>query len=131
MINFPLPSDDRLLQLIRESFEITPGPEMRRLNQLEERLARISTGARPRQKLNTLPWWIVLIVTGTAAAAWWAADMMYPESPVDTQTDGYESSIFGNDEPDRSEPVQDADQQQSQEYESNRESPIIYQREPL
>ena len=72
MSKFPLPADDRLENLIRESFEYTPGPDMCRLEQLENRLARTT---RPRRPVNTLPWWIVLLLAGGfAAAAWWAGE---------------------------------------------------------
>ena len=131
MSRYPLPSDDHLERLIRESFEFTQGPDMPRLDQIGKRLARTAL-SQPGRQVNTLPWWIVLLLAGGfVAAAWWAADMLYPDSPGDKQMDSYESSIFGSDEAGRSEPVQEADQQQTQEYESSRESPIIYQRESL
>ncbi len=74
MDRFLLPSDDRLEQLLRESFESMPGPDMRRLEQRERKIVR--TGVSTKRQVNTLPWWIVLLLGGSiVVAAWWVTDI--------------------------------------------------------
>jgi len=132
MNRFPLPSDERLEQLLRDSYESMPGPDMRRLDLLERKLVRtgVSTGKR---QVNTLPWWIVLLLGGgIAAASWWAADIIFVKNdgaseiqmenvriqPVDAPADGVSS---GATVPER----------QQTEGATERESPVIYQSEGL
>jgi len=136
MSKYPLPSDTRLEHLIRESFDQIPGPQMARLEQIEQRLQTTLSRQPSCSKANKTPWWLVLLLTGgIATAAWWAGELLQIDSAVDTQTDRYERSIFGVDgttgvevhPPGREETA--PPQQQEPDY--GRESPIIYQRESL
>ncbi|MEX2353033.1 MAG: hypothetical protein WD709_02510 [Gammaproteobacteria bacterium] len=136
MSKYRLPSDARLEQLIRESFEHMPGPQMTRLDQIEKRLKPAMSRQPAGRKVNKTPWWIVLLLTGSfAAAAWWAGELFQSDSAVDKQTESHESSIFGGDGRTGAEgqpPASDETApQQQQEPEYGRESPIIYQRESL
>jgi len=136
MSKYPLPSDTRLEHLIRESFDQMPGPQMARLEQVEQRLQSSLSRQPSCNKANKTPWWIVLLLTGGfAAAAWWAGELFQPDSAVDTQTDSDERSIFGGDDTTDKEgypPASDETApQQELEQDFGRESPIIYQRESL
>lgn len=128
MNKYPLPSDQRLELLIREAFEQMPGPDMRRVNQVQSRLARTAATSKPFKKPNTLPWWIVLVLTGgLVAAAWWVGDyLMYSGEQTMEYPFPQDGVITGTDDatgtnvpelPQRTEPV------------IERESPIIYLRE--
>jgi len=109
-----------------------PEPEFPRLARIEERLSRNLPPRTSRHKVNTIPWWIVLLLTGgIAAATWWVGN-------------GYNDAIKVNDNdvtnvedeaiPQATAPGRHDSQEQvhdSQHDESNQhESPIIYQREP-
>jgi len=132
MNRFPLPSDDRLEQLLRDSFESMPGPDMRRLEQLERKLLR--TGSAPaKSRVNTLPWWIVLLLGGgIAAATWWAGDMILGNNnrvPVMQRESGQIQAV---DAPaDSALPPAVALESQQTEGTTERESPVIYQSEGL
>jgi len=136
MSKYPLPSDARLEHLIRESFDQMPGPQMARLEQIEQRLQTTLSRQPSCNKANKTPWWIVLLLTGgIATAAWWAGELLQTDSAVDTQTDRYERSIFGadgttgvEDQPPASD---ETVPQRQQEPDLGRGSPIIYQRESL
>ncbi len=132
MNRFSLPSDDRLEQLLRDSFESMPGPDMRRLDQLERKLVRtgVSTGKR---QVNTLPWWIVLLLGGgIAAATWWAGDMILGNSNRVTVMQRQSGQIQAVDVPaDSASPAADALESQQTEGATEKESPVIYQSEGL
>jgi hypothetical protein len=131
MNRFPLPSDDRLEQLLRDSFESMPGPDMRRIELLERKLVR--TGSTPaKNRVNTLPWWIVLLLGGgIAAATWWVGDIILDNNarPVIPQESGL---IVPADQPvDAATSTADDPQVQQNAEATNRESPVIYQSEGL
>jgi len=132
MNRFPLPSDERLEQLLRDSFELMPGPDMRRLEQLERKLVR--TGSTPaKSRVNTLPWWIVLILGGgIAAATWWAGDMILGNNnrlPVMQRESGQIQAVDAPVE--STPPPANALESQQTEGTTERESPVIYQSEGL
>lgn len=133
MSRFPLPSEHRLEELIRESFELSAGPDMSRLNQLEQRLIRKLPAPQTRKKMNTLPWWFVLLLTGgLAAATWWAGERIMnrdnrnSETPGPVETEQLERNN-GSDENNS----ENASQVQEPEAFIERESPLIYQREGM
>ena len=132
MNRFPLPSDDRLEQLLRDSFESMPGPDMRRLEQLERKLLR--TGSTPaKSRVNTLPWWIVLLLGGgIAAATWWAGDMILGNTNRVSVMQRESGQIQAVDVPaDSASPPADVLESQQTEGTTERESPVIYQSEGL
>jgi cytoskeletal protein RodZ len=133
MSKYPLPSDDRLEQLIRESFEHMPGPQMARLEQIEQRLKPAMSKRTTDRTVNKMPWWAVLLLTGGfAAAAWWAGERI-----MDRNNGTEEDSIFNvieHQSPDvnemNTENTDSADSQHQQSMPApENESPVIYQRE--
>lgn len=130
MSKYTLPNQDGLEALIRDAMEYAPGPDMRRLQQLEDRLARASRRQTPARRPNTLPWWAVLLLAGGfAAAAWWAGDRHRQESErVDPASPPAET---GAPAPSGEEVGTEATTAgQAGEAGEAPESPIIYQREP-
>lgn len=131
MSNFPLPVDEVLERLIRESFEYTPGPDMRRLEHLEKRLFR-AVSPQSRRPVNTLPWWIVLLLAGGfAAAAWWAGNILTETRETDRQI---ESSTVTEIEripgdSDEQGAVEQPVQENGVGYDADRDTPVIDQRE--
>lgn len=130
MSRFPLPADDRLEIMIRESFDSMPGPDMRRLEQLESRLARTTTQNK-RPGVNTLPWWIILILMGGfATASWWVANRTFNDhgdeqaamTDIPEQRAAVEQNNGGNSDP---LPGESSPAGQSEEQ----KSPVIYTRE--
>src|SRR5690606_37063172 len=50
-----------------------PGPDMRRLSEIETRLLRAAPPVI-RRRTRGVPWWaLILLAGGAAAAAWWGA----------------------------------------------------------
>ena len=86
--NFPVPDEVRLERLMVSVYERMPRAEITRLNRIEERLARKLLAVRPRRKVNTIPWWIVLLLAGgLATAAWWAGERWLGTStPLSNET---------------------------------------------
>ncbi|MBI2994339.1 MAG: hypothetical protein HYY48_09225 [Gammaproteobacteria bacterium] len=75
-VRFPLPEEGRIGTLIAQAYDRMPGPEPGRIAQIAERLAGRQPVVRVRSGLNRLPWWIVLLaVGGAAAAAWYAGEV--------------------------------------------------------
>lgn len=69
------PDEERLKRLIHEAHEFLPGPDMARLQALEERLKR-KAHQPARSSPSRTPWWVVLLLVGGAAtAAWWTGYM--------------------------------------------------------
>ncbi len=135
MNKYPIPSDERLEQLICESFECMPGPDMQRLHQLEQRLARIPAPYHRGEKPNTLPWWIVLLAAGSfAAAAWWAGEKWSgspkPWPGVGTIMSDREIT-GGNNGASRADSEKAQDATAEQQVEERSDSPVIYLRENL
>lgn len=130
MSRYPLPAEEELTGLIRDAMEFAPGPDMRRLQQLEGRLARTAHRQTTPHRPNTLPWWAVLLLLGGfAAAAWWAGDRYWQEfGPIEPVLPPAEinpaAPSGGEMEPGRT-PAGQAD-----EAGEAPESPIIYQRQP-
>ena len=86
-----------LAQLIREAFDTQPGPDMARLERIETRLSRQRNPEERIARVNTLPWWIVLLLTaGFATAAWWAGEAWLgnkPAPPVNEQRETEKSGV--------------------------------------
>ncbi len=133
MNNYPLPSDERLEDVIKEAFETSPGPEMAHIYRLEERLIRRLPSVKARPGVNKTPWWIVLVLSaGMASAAWMVSETLFNEDEnteqetminIATDDNGDSETISENQNP---VPEQQFDEQQ---FSRDDESPIIYQRE--
>lgn len=81
MAERPVPEEARLGRLIFEAHEYLPGPDMARLQQLEEHLDRQATRRRRSGKKIGRSWWLALfLIGGAAAAAWWGG--WIPERPA-------------------------------------------------
>lgn len=75
------PDGARLERLLYEAFEFAPGPDMRRLGEIEERLERALRAPASRPARGA-PWWAVLLIAGgAAAAAWWAGSPADKKGP--------------------------------------------------
>ena len=131
MTRFPVPGDRRLEQLIRESFDFLPGPDMARLGNIEANLSHHLKGEKRGTAASTLPWWIVLLLTaGFAAAAWWAGERWQGKNPLTPpvnlqdkkETSGFETGKRDRDEARELHNKQDKSKEEDQ-------SAVIYQRE--
>jgi len=110
-----------------------PGPQMARLEQIEQRLKPAMSKRTTDRTVNKMPWWAVLLLTGGfAAAAWWAGERI-----MDRNNGTEEDSIFNvieHQSPDvnemNTENTDSADSQHQQSMPApENESPVIYQRE--
>ena len=129
---FLVPDEAQLEKLIVSVYEKLPVPEITRLNRIEERLSRKLALTKPGRKVNTLPWWIVLLIAGGfATAAWWAGEQLFKNQ--ETRSNG--SEVKHNIEipvVDTENTLKDSEpaMKESQQTDSKeRNSTIIYQRE--
>ena len=134
MNNYPLPSDERLEGLIKEAYETVSGPEMARIYQLEERLIRRLPARKLSSRVNNIPWWIVLLVTGgMVTAAWWAGEY-FTEDTIEQANDLMQADTIsrdvvetGEDQDDKNSNIPEEREEVQQRTDDN--NPIIYQRE--
>ncbi len=130
--DFPVPDEAQLERLIVSVYKRLPDPEFPRLNRIEERLARNLPTGKTRRKANTIPWWIVLLLTGGIAAAVWWAGVRYTEviENKDREATGIKSdTIQPADTPRDSTAPQERGQDSQSDAANRKQSPIIYQRE--
>ena len=130
MSKFPVPAEDRLEQLIRESFDFMPGPDMARLAQIGDKLSRYPAPEKRVSAVNRLAWWIVLLLAGGfATAAWWSGGPWFkktgPAATVKTDAAAQQARPTG---PEQVIPAPDL-QDKSNQRQDTGESPLIYQRE--
>jgi len=131
--NFPVPDEAQLERLLVSVYKRMPDAEITRLNRIEDRLARNLAASKSRHKVNTIPWWIVLLLTGgIAAATWWMGNRYNDAIKVN---DNDVTNIRDKDLPQATAPGHpESPQEQASDIEraesDRKESPIIYQREP-
>ena len=132
--NLPVPDEAQLERLLVSAYKRLPEPEFPRLARIEERLSRNLPPRTSRRRVNTIPWWIVILLTGgIAAATWWAGNRYNDVIKVNDNdvTNVKDKALplpqaVGPGRHDSREQAHD-----SQHAESDRQgSPIIYQREP-
>jgi len=77
-----VPGEERLARLIFEACEYQPGPDMGRLNRLEQRLNRHAPARRRTPVWARWPGWLILLLAGgAAAAAWWGGLLQHAPEP--------------------------------------------------
>jgi len=133
MANYPLPDDDRLFGLIKETFDTLPGPEMARLNQFEQRLNRKLPDRKSISVIKKIPWWVVLMFgCSVVAATWWAGDILNNQKPVQVEEilPVESNDIEQTNNPDQRS-INSISPTEEDHLETNYDddSPIIYQRE--
>ena len=129
--NFPIPDEASLEKLVMSVYERMPVAEISRLNRIEERLVRKLALQQPSGHANKIPWWIVLLLAGSfAAAAWWAGDIYNAVTNGDDNITNRQDTVLQQ----RETPVHpDADPENQpaiqENQDVNKQSPVIYQRE--
>lgn len=125
-MNTACPTDDRLKQLISESFDEIPGPESVRLERIAARLGQqIPARLRPRS------YWLIWLLLGGSmtAAAWWGGQHWFrvESTPVVTPTENRIPEISTS--PVTQSPVASESLLTKPDTANTQPSPIIDQRE--
>jgi hypothetical protein len=122
---FPLPSDTEIENLITRAYKDLPKPDSSRLSLIESNLLQQAKGKKSEKKLNKMPWWVVLLLTGGfATAAWWAGELFFDREEMVKEVK--QSAINPEIIDKRSGTNQTESENDNREIV---ESPIIYQRE--
>ena len=129
--NFPAPEEAQLEKLIVSVYERLPVAEISRLNRVEERLVRKLALKKTERKVNTLPWWIVLLLAGgIAAAAWQIGEILSNRGgKPDTEEQRASSNVINQDKSGVEDKEHISNQQKNDTNINNGNSPIIYRRE--
>ena len=128
----PLPSEEHLQALIRETFDGLPGPERDRLHALRDELLRRRV-ARPRQgRWQNLPWWVIgLLAAGVATAGWWLGGGFTtpPETSTVSEQPAPQASSPQRQDAERRRQTKAVESPVDEPATERTRSPIIYQRE--
>lgn len=130
---FPVPSEARLPELIREAYEAMPGPDSGRITAIGIRLAQQLPATRA-SRARAWPWWLIpLLLTGAVAAAWWAGGRWFggPERMA-VEDKGKPAAGPTLDHPDDPDAESESGRRtEGQAPYGDKPSPLIYQRENL
>ncbi len=120
-----VPELNDLPDLIRDAFDASPGPDTLRLQQIRRQLDHTGSGTRSQKQPNTLPWWVVLLLSGSfAVAAWWAGERwLLP------QQQALPAAINGNMPGETDNELNQPLEQPAEATINATENPVIYQRE--
>ncbi|MBT7950193.1 MAG: hypothetical protein HN764_01085 [Gammaproteobacteria bacterium] len=132
--SFASPTDADLENLVKRAFETMPVAEPSRLSFIENQLMQKAANTGQRKSLNKMPWWIVLLLSGSfAMAGWLGGNYLLDHSEDASKTVPQEDNIIV---PARTEtrknnvPKTPGESEDDAVYIDD-DSPVIYQREVL
>ncbi len=119
-----VPDSTELPTLIRNAFDALPGPDEERLVAIRQRLPVQQLQRPTSRQPHRLKWilWLVLLGSGTVAAAWWlgTGSQQASEKLNRLEQATPKASVQSGEDADAASPTSDENDQ--------RRSPIIYQR---
>lgn len=139
--SFPVPSEQRLAQLIESAFEQGPAPDTGPISEVLDACLRQHRLQR-RRPTRRPPWWVVgFLLIGASAAAWWLSEVReereLPPATVQEESMGIPKEAgqvakTKESEQVSTEPSADTEQAEPQgsgETTEEGRSPVIYRRE--
>ena len=130
---FSLPDESGLEYLITQAYESMPIADQSRLSLIESKLLQKTRKNKDQKNLNKIPWWIVLVLAGGfATAAWWTSNTLFhdeeTEQIIKIEEHGYDYKKQEiNNHSMQNETNKDTPSQS--DLDSDKRSPVIYQRE--